>query len=247
MIYVMRTGVPWRDLPEQFGKWGTVHQRFRRWTVAGVFDRLCEATQGLFDFHVVMVDGSFVKVHQHATGARRNGSSPDDSARRQGIGRSRGGLNSKVMALVDRNGRLMKFAVVPGNVAENLQLPALLNGITTGEVIADKAYDSNAIRQMLAGQNVIATIPSKSNRTIPIWHDPDHYATRHLVENWFCDAKQWRGIATRYAKLLDNFVANLCLSAWYLSTKANGRATKTPEYKKIMVYCQGQGRCSWLR
>ena len=79
------------------------------------------------------------------------------------------GLNSKVMALVDRNGRLAKFAVVPGNAAENLQLPALLDGITTGEVIADKAYDSNAIRQMLAGQNIVATIPSKLNRTIPIW------------------------------------------------------------------------------
>ena len=232
MIFVMRTGTPWRDLPESFGKWFSVYQRFRRWVIGGVFDRIFEGTNGLCDFRVVMVDGSFVKVHQHGTGARRNGATPDESANRQGIGRSRGGLTSKIMALTDKNGRLCKFSVVPGNAYEGKQLSALLDGIQTKELIADKAYDSNSIRQMLAGQNIAATIPSKANRTVSIWHDPDHYQTRHLVENWFGDSKQWRGVATRYCKLLRNYVGVLCMSAWFLSTKAGGRATKQPMYKK---------------
>ena len=58
-----------RDLPQQFGKWNTVYQRFRRWTVAGVFHRIFEASQGDLDLRAVMVDGSFAKVRQHDAGA----------------------------------------------------------------------------------------------------------------------------------------------------------------------------------
>ena len=150
IMWVMRVGAPWRDLPEKFGKWYTVYQRFRRWKLAGVFDRIFKSTHGLIDYRVVMVDGSFIKVHQHGTGARRNGETPEDSAKKQAIGRSRGGLNSKIMALTDTNGRICRFSVVPGNAAEGKALPDLLDGVQTAEVIADKAYDSDTIRRMLA-------------------------------------------------------------------------------------------------
>ena len=69
ILWVMRTGSPWRDLPPEFGKWGTVYQRFNRWTKSGVFDRIFEATSGDLDLRAVQVDGSFAKVHQHGTGA----------------------------------------------------------------------------------------------------------------------------------------------------------------------------------
>ena len=69
ILWVARTGAPWRDLPEKFGTWNTVHRRFRRWVTQGVFDRIFESTNGSLDLRAVMVDGSFVKVHQHASGA----------------------------------------------------------------------------------------------------------------------------------------------------------------------------------
>ena len=69
-----RTGAPWRDLPPEFGKWITVYQRFRRWTEAGVFDRVLEEIEP--DLAVTMADGTFVKVHQHAPGARKTGALP---------------------------------------------------------------------------------------------------------------------------------------------------------------------------
>lgn len=69
IIWILRTGAPWCDLPEEFGKWNTVYQRFRRWSNAGVFERIFEATQGEMDMRSVQVDGSYVKAHQHATGA----------------------------------------------------------------------------------------------------------------------------------------------------------------------------------
>lgn len=70
MIWICRTGSPWRDLPEEFGKWNTVHRRFRRWTDAGVFDRIFDVLDDR-DLQTVMVDASFAKVHQHGTGAKK--------------------------------------------------------------------------------------------------------------------------------------------------------------------------------
>ena len=73
MLWVVRTGAPWRDMPPEFGKWGTVYQRFRRWSKAGVFERVFEAT-GDLDLRSVQVDGSYVRVHQHGAGAPKGAS-----------------------------------------------------------------------------------------------------------------------------------------------------------------------------
>lgn len=69
ILWIARTGAPWRDLPAEFGKWNTVYQRFRRWTKAGVFDALFNHLAGELNLGTVMVDGTFVKVHQHGAGA----------------------------------------------------------------------------------------------------------------------------------------------------------------------------------
>ena len=69
ILWILRTGAPWRDLPPAFGKWSTVYQRFSRWAKAGVFDKVFASLSDLLDLDVVMVDGTFVKVHQHGAGA----------------------------------------------------------------------------------------------------------------------------------------------------------------------------------
>ena len=63
ILWIVRMGSPWRDLPTEFGKWGTVYQRFNRWAEKGVFDRIFEATSGDLDLQTVQVDGSFAMVH----------------------------------------------------------------------------------------------------------------------------------------------------------------------------------------
>ena len=136
------------------------------------------------------------------------------------------------MAMVDKSGRLVRFTVRPGNAAENHELPTLLSGVDTNEVIADKAYDTNAIRLDLAASDIVATIPPKSNRRESFWYDPLSYRTRHLVENFFADLKQFRGIATRYCKLGESFAAFINIAGWYLETKAGRRTEKPPVYKK---------------
>ena len=71
MIWITRTGAPWRDLPREFGNWNTVHRRFRRWVQSGVFERIFEVIEENLDLKTVMVDGTFAKVHQHGAGAKK--------------------------------------------------------------------------------------------------------------------------------------------------------------------------------
>ena len=111
------------------------------------------------DYPVKTQQNPFAKVHQHGAGARRGEIPPEQSARCQGIGRSRGGLTTKLMALVDKRGRLVRFTVRPGNVNEGHELPALLDSLAVEELIADKAFDSDRIRLMLAALGAVSTIP----------------------------------------------------------------------------------------
>ena len=113
-----------------------------------------------------------------------------------------------------------------------LELPTLLDGVPTGELIADKAFDSNPIRLLLASQGIVATIPTRVNRLQQLWYDPLRYRTRHLVENYFCDIKQFRGVATRYNKLGDSYCAMVHLASWIIETRATRRTAKEPVYKQ---------------
>jgi transposase len=70
VLWIARTGAPWRDLPDPFGLWNSVFRRFRRWTLKGVFENLFDALSGDPDFEYAIIDGTIVRVHQHSTGAK---------------------------------------------------------------------------------------------------------------------------------------------------------------------------------
>lgn len=70
VFWILRTGAPWRDLPPEYGKWGTVHQRFRRWRDTGVWEKILEALMDDPDYEWLMIDASHCKVHPHAAGAK---------------------------------------------------------------------------------------------------------------------------------------------------------------------------------
>jgi transposase len=73
VFWIARTGAPWRDLPEEFGKWSSVYRQFRRWSVSGVWDAMLEALNatGVAQSSVQMIDSTIVRAHQHAAGAKR--------------------------------------------------------------------------------------------------------------------------------------------------------------------------------
>lgn len=123
------------------------------------------------------------------------------------------------MALVDRSGRMFRFTLTPGNAAEAHSVEELLDGLATGELIADRAYDTARVRGLLSLHGITATIPSTRSRRQPIPYDEESCKARHLVENLFADLKQFRGIATRYCKLAATFRAFPCLAGWLLATR----------------------------
>ena len=71
VIWIFKTGAPWRDLPERFGNWGSVHRRFARWSATGVFDKIFRILSADADLEFLLMDGTIVKAHQHASGAKK--------------------------------------------------------------------------------------------------------------------------------------------------------------------------------
>jgi transposase len=128
------------------------------------------------------------------------------------MGRSRGGLTTKIHAVVDAEGRPIRIALTPGQAHDGTAAEELLTNVQPGAtLLADKAYDSNAIRDQAQEQDVWANIPPKSNRKGSFVFSAFVYRYRNLVERFFNRLKQFRGIATRYDKNPDNFLAAIKL------------------------------------
>ena len=71
VIWVFKTGAPWRDLPERFGNWNSIHRRFSRWSKLGVFEKIFRILSADADMEFLLMDGTIVKAHQHASGAKK--------------------------------------------------------------------------------------------------------------------------------------------------------------------------------
>jgi transposase len=71
VIWIFKTGAPWRDLPARYGNWKNVHRRFSRWSQSGVFNKIFEALSEDADMEFLLMDSTFVKAHQHAAGAKK--------------------------------------------------------------------------------------------------------------------------------------------------------------------------------
>jgi transposase len=135
----------------------------------------------------------------------------------QAIGRSRGGRTTKIHAICDRIGRLLVFALSPGNVADITVAPNLLAAAPTSAIfLADQGYDARAFRQSLAARGARAVIPNNPTRKHPHPFDPQTYRMRNAVERMFCRIKDGRRISTRYDKLARNFASSVALVATVL-------------------------------
>ena len=102
--------------------------------------------------------------------------------------------------MVDALGNLVDFVLLPGQRHDLIGVAALLDGVEFEALIADRAYDSNALRDELKERGATAVIPPRSNRVDEIDYDREMYKWRHLVENFFCNLKQFRRLAMRFEK-----------------------------------------------
>ena len=175
--------------------------------------RIFFVLRGEVDQEWVFFDGSYIRAHQHASGARHG--------EERAIGRSRGGNTTKIHIAADAHGNPIDFEITGGEVNDCKVASKLIEKVDNPEVIvADKGYDSEAIRDEIRLHGSQPIIPRKSNSTKP---NPEFdsylYKLRHLVENLFARLKHFRSIATRFEKLARNYKAMVYLGCSFIWLK----------------------------
>ena len=199
LLYRIREGCTWRAL-SIFAPYTTIYTRWKSWCDSGLWQRIfkhvCKCAHGV----LWAIDSTCIKVHKHGLGAPK-------ALGDQKVGRTRGGQNTKVHALVDSKACPVAIILSAGNRHDILFAGDLVSGETARTILADKAYDCDGFRDLLAGLGHQACIPPKDNRKDPEPFHRGHYKKRHRVENFFQRIKEYRAIATRYEKRADRFEA----------------------------------------
>ncbi len=224
LLYWARTGIPWLDLPDVFGAWDAVYNRFRRWVASGSLKTLFElltANPEFAEVRRVLIDSTIIRAHPHAAGARRRQKKigAETSATAQGLGRSRGGFTSKiVVTATDEN---TAVEVIPGQAHDASRLAPMLKAScqrlpVIDEMVCDKGFDGDAQRHACLGRGVFPNIPSRKNCLDPWPHEPEGYKERNRVERLFSKLKQFRRVATRYEKLRETFQGVIHLSLGFI-------------------------------
>ncbi|MFF5433004.1 IS5 family transposase [Streptomyces griseofuscus] len=242
IAFKFQTGTQWVHLPEKYGNWRGVYNRLRMWAIDGTWERVFIALMAQADADedlnwAVSVNSTVVRAHQHAAGARKKGA-PADEPGDHAIGRSRGGLTTKIHLAADGRCRPLAFVLTSGragdapafiDVMARLRVPRGRGRPRTRPdlVLADKAYSSRAIREHLRKRGIRAVIPfpadQRSHRLRrgsrggrPPAFDRETYRQRNAVERCINRIKQWRGIATRYEKTATIYRAGLHIAGIFL-------------------------------
>ena len=135
----------------------------------------------------------------------------------QALGRTRGGFTTKLNLSLSDACIPLRFILIGGHRNDITQAPALIEGYSYN-VIADKAYDSDAFIAEITSREAIAVIPPRKNRTEPRTYDKELYKRRNLIERFFGWLKQYRRVATRYDKLSVRYLGFVYFAAILITT-----------------------------
>lgn len=219
ILWWIKTGVPWRDLPEYFGKWTTVYNRFRRWVKEGFWDKLLweiqklKDQQGGIDRTQWNVDGTSVRAHVSAAGSRSQAPGEPEN---HGLGYSRGGYTSKLHLVVDNLTNVLNVTLTEGQSHETKEFEHLLTStpLTWGKtrrwpkaVAGDKGYSSRKNREFLRRRRIESVIARKTKEPREENFDKQKYRRRNVVERVIGWLKINRRVATRYEKNALHYLA----------------------------------------
>lgn len=236
IFWRLHSGAPWPDIPEHYGRWKTIYDRYTWWRRDGTWERILKAlqtkldAQGAIDWDQWALDATVVRAHRVAAGAR-TGARPDGSEEpaNHALGRSVGGESTKIHLLSDSNGVPLDATLTPGQTHESTQAEAVLEQVAipraSGRVrrrprrlAADRAYDVQRIRHWLRQRGISPVIPpkrrnGKRKRGRPVTYNPEHYRRRSTIEQCVGWLKECRAVATRYEKLALNYLGLVKLAS----------------------------------
>jgi transposase len=196
-------------IPGELGPWWQAKPSFARWTAYGVWQRVLDRVREIVgpDLEAAFLDGTVVRAHPKAAGAV-------GGAAAHALGRSRGGFGTKAMAVCDRRGRALAFALLPGQASELRATTGLLAALPAGigGIVGDRGLSSGAFRRAIVRQGALPVGPAHPPHPA-VGYDRRWYRRRHLIENLWARFKDWRCLATRYEKTAAAFLASLELAA----------------------------------
>ncbi|WP_294288266.1 IS5 family transposase [uncultured Sphingomonas sp.] len=210
IVIVNRNGLRWRDAPKDHGPHKTLYKRWKRWGEAGVFMRIMEGLAAAdAEPKTVMIDETYLKVHRTASSLRVK-------KRISGrlIGCTKGGMNTKLHAVADANGRPLSFFMTAGQVSDYTGAAALLDDMPKAQwLLGDSGSDADWFRDALEAKGLQPCMLGRRSRNEPVRYDKRCYRRRSRTEMMFDRLKDWRRVATRYDRCPTAFFSAIALAA----------------------------------
>jgi len=210
ILIVLSQGCKWRAIDTPEAAWNSIYRYYHQWTRHGVWTQLFSGIELPLAGSRRFLDSTHVKVHRCA-------SNPCGGQASQAMGRTKGGLNTKIHAVVDEAAQPVRLFLSAGNEADISHAPTMTKEIPAAMLVADKGYDSDGFREWLVERGIKPCIPPRSNRKHPTPDSRSSYRKRHVVENFFERIKNFRRVATRYDKLAQTYLGFVCLAATIVS------------------------------
>ncbi|MBF0852429.1 IS5 family transposase [Gluconobacter sp. R75690] len=210
IIFVNRNGMRWRDAPREYGPHKTLYNRWKRWGDMGIFMRMMDGLSAAkAETQTIMIDATYLKAHRTASSLRLKKGNP-----RRLIGRTKGGMNTKLHAITDQNGRPLSFFMTAGQISDYTGATALLDSLPAAQwMLGDRGYDADWFRDALEEKGIKPCIPGRKSRGKPVKYDKRKYKRRNRIEIMFGRLKDWRRVATRYDRCPNVFFSAICLAA----------------------------------
>ncbi|QQX91734.1 IS5 family transposase [Gluconobacter sphaericus] len=210
IIFVNRNGMRWRDAPREYGPHKTLYNRWKRWSDMGIFMRMMDGLSAAkVEPQTIMIDATYLKAHRTASSLRLKNGNPGRL-----IGRTKGGMNTKLHAVTDQNGRPLSFFMTAGQISDYTGAAALLDSLPAAQwMLGDRGYDADWFRDALEEKGIKPCIPGRKSRGKPVKYDKRKYKRRNRIEIMFGRLKDWRRVATRYDRCPNVFFSAVCLAA----------------------------------